>query len=70
MLNGHHGFPASICASKNDVTCHGFPDSTPLIEGDVITIDYEHTITIDSLSFKSITIHLDISNKLTICLIY
>lgn len=38
-FKGHNGFTASICASKNDVICHGFPDSIPLIEGDVITID-------------------------------
>ena len=38
-FKGHHGFTASICASKNDVICHGFPDSIPLVEGDVITID-------------------------------
>jgi len=38
-FKGHHGFTASICASKNDVICHGFPDTVPLAEGDVITID-------------------------------
>ncbi|WP_106767473.1 type I methionyl aminopeptidase [Paenibacillus faecalis] len=38
-FKGHHGFTASICAAKNDVICHGFPDSVPLIDGDVITID-------------------------------
>lgn len=38
-FKGHHGFPASICAAKNDVICHGFPDTVPLKDGDVITID-------------------------------
>lgn len=33
------GFPASICASKNEVVVHGFPDDKPLIEGDIISID-------------------------------
>ena len=33
------GFPGSICASKNDVVVHGFPDSVPLKEGDIISID-------------------------------
>ena len=33
------GFPASICASKNEVVVHGFPDNTPLVEGDIISID-------------------------------
>jgi len=32
-------FPGSICASVNDVICHGFPSGTRLKEGDVITID-------------------------------
>ncbi|WP_195575131.1 type I methionyl aminopeptidase [Paenibacillus sp. 1001270B_150601_E10] len=38
-FKGHHGFTASICTAKNDVICHGFPDSIPLHDGDVITID-------------------------------
>ena len=33
------GFPATICASKNDVVVHGFPDDIPLEEGDIISID-------------------------------
>ena len=32
-------FPATICASVNDVICHGFPSSTPLHEGDIIGVD-------------------------------
>ena len=32
-------FPASICASINDVVVHGIPSSHPLQEGDIITID-------------------------------
>lgn len=38
-FKGHHGFPASICASVNDVICHGIPNAEPLQNGDVITID-------------------------------
>ncbi|UHA73620.1 type I methionyl aminopeptidase [Paenibacillus sp. 481] len=38
-FKGHHGFTASICVAKNDVICHGFPDTNPLLEGDVVTID-------------------------------
>ncbi|WP_152393561.1 type I methionyl aminopeptidase [Paenibacillus guangzhouensis] len=38
-FKGHHGFTASICAARNDVICHGFPDNEPLLDGDVITID-------------------------------
>ena len=33
------GFPASICASVNDVVVHGFPDDKPLQEGDIVSID-------------------------------
>lgn len=32
-------FPASICTSVNDVVVHGVPDETPLVEGDIISID-------------------------------
>jgi methionyl aminopeptidase len=38
-FKGHHGFPACICTSINDVICHGIPDYTELQSGDVITID-------------------------------
>ena len=33
------GFPASICASVNEVVVHGFPDDKPLQEGDIVSID-------------------------------
>lgn len=33
------GFPASICASVNEVVVHGFPNDTPLKEGDIVSID-------------------------------
>ncbi|MFD1955000.1 type I methionyl aminopeptidase [Paenibacillus thailandensis] len=36
---GYKGYPYAICASVNDVVCHGFPDSVPLVEGDIVTID-------------------------------
>ncbi len=35
----YHGFPASICASINDVVIHGIPDHRVLNEGDIISID-------------------------------
>ena len=36
----YNGFPASICASVNDVLIHGIPDKkTVLREGDIISID-------------------------------
>lgn len=32
-------FPASICASVNDVVVHGIPNDIPLKEGDIVSID-------------------------------
>jgi methionyl aminopeptidase len=37
---GYRGFPASICASLNDVIVHGIPDGTRLADGDVISLDF------------------------------
>ncbi len=36
---GYHGYPYATCASVNDVICHGFPSHSPLMEGDIVTID-------------------------------
>jgi methionyl aminopeptidase len=36
---GYHGYPAVICASPNDVVVHGIPNDTPLVEGDIVSID-------------------------------
>lgn len=36
---GYHGFPASICASPNDVIVHGIPGDYRLKEGDILSID-------------------------------
>ncbi|MGI8407428.1 MAG: type I methionyl aminopeptidase [Actinomycetota bacterium] len=38
-FKGYRGFPASICASPNEVIVHGIPNSRPLEEGDIISID-------------------------------
>jgi methionyl aminopeptidase len=43
-FKGYMGFPASICASRNDVVVHGIPDDTPLLEGDIISIDVGATL--------------------------
>lgn len=32
-------FPATICASKNEVIVHGIPDKVPLKDGDIVSID-------------------------------
>jgi len=36
---GYGGFPASICASVNEVVIHGIPDHRKLQEGDIVSID-------------------------------
>lgn len=36
---GYRGFPKSCCTSINEVICHGIPDDTELVDGDIINID-------------------------------
>lgn len=36
---GYHGFPATICASPNQVIVHGIPGKYKLREGDILSID-------------------------------
>ena len=36
---GYRGFPKSLCASLNEVICHGIPDSTVVQDGDIVNID-------------------------------
>ncbi|WP_343074865.1 type I methionyl aminopeptidase [Phytoactinopolyspora alkaliphila] len=36
---GYRGFPKSLCASVNEVICHGIPDSTVVADGDIVNID-------------------------------
>jgi methionyl aminopeptidase len=35
----YRGFPKSSCTSVNEVICHGIPDDTVLLDGDIINID-------------------------------
>lgn len=39
-FKGYRGFPYSICASVNSQVVHGFPNSVPLKEGDILSIDF------------------------------
>lgn len=39
-FKGYGGFPYTICASPNDRVVHGFPNDVPLLEGDIISIDF------------------------------
>ena len=36
---GYRSYPKSLCTSVNEVICHGIPDSTVLVEGDIVNID-------------------------------
>jgi methionyl aminopeptidase len=36
---GYRGYPKSLCTSLNEVICHGIPDSTVLVDGDICNID-------------------------------
>ncbi len=37
---GYHGFPASVCTSRNEVVCHGMPRrDAVLADGDIINVD-------------------------------
>ena len=39
-FKGYHGFPASICASINEVVVHGIPSKKQILkEGDIISVD-------------------------------
>ncbi|MFN6964981.1 MAG: type I methionyl aminopeptidase [Pyrinomonadaceae bacterium] len=40
---GYHGFPYAICASVNDEVVHGFSKTTPLKEGDIVSLDMAAT---------------------------
>ncbi len=36
---GYKGFPKSLCASVNEVICHGIPDNRVIEDGDIVNID-------------------------------
>jgi len=37
---GFHGFPASVCVSRNEVVCHGVPhEQLVLRQGDIVNVD-------------------------------
>ena len=35
----YRGYPKSSCISLNEVICHGVPDDTRLVEGDIVNVD-------------------------------
>ncbi|MGI8892015.1 MAG: type I methionyl aminopeptidase [Bacteroidia bacterium] len=38
-FKGYNGFPNSLCISANEQVVHGIPSTTPLKDGDIVSID-------------------------------
>src|SRR3954468_9882434 len=38
-FKGYRGYPASLCASVNEQVVHGIPSATPLVSGDIVSLD-------------------------------
>jgi methionyl aminopeptidase len=43
-FKGYRGYPASICASPNEMVVHGIPGPSPLSEGDILSVDVGVTL--------------------------
>jgi methionyl aminopeptidase len=43
-FKGYRGYPASICASPNDMVVHGIPGPYALVEGDILSVDVGVTL--------------------------
>lgn len=39
-FKGYGGFPYSLCASVNNIVIHGLPSKIPLIDGDIVSLDF------------------------------
>jgi methionyl aminopeptidase len=39
-FKGYRGFPFALCASPNQQVVHGFPNRKPLVEGDILSLDF------------------------------
>ena len=46
---GYKGFSKSLCTSVNEVVCHGIPDSTALVEGDIVNVDVTAYLVVDGV---------------------
>ncbi|MEO6239169.1 MAG: type I methionyl aminopeptidase [Vicinamibacterales bacterium] len=38
-FKGYRGYPATLCASVNEQVVHGIPCATPLLAGDIVSLD-------------------------------
>jgi methionyl aminopeptidase len=39
-FKGYSGYPYSLCCSVNEQVVHGFPSKKPLLEGDILSMDF------------------------------
>ncbi|MDR2622635.1 MAG: type I methionyl aminopeptidase [Dysgonamonadaceae bacterium] len=39
LFKGYNGFPNALCTSVNENVVHGIPDTLPLKEGDIVSVD-------------------------------
>lgn len=39
-FKGYAGFPYALCCSPNDRVVHGMPNNDPLVEGDLLSLDF------------------------------
>jgi methionyl aminopeptidase len=39
-FKGYSGYPYSLCCSVNEQVVHGFPSKRPLMEGDILSMDF------------------------------
>ncbi len=48
--HGAPPFAKSLCTSVNEVVCHGIPDDTVLLEGDIVNVDITAYLDVDGLA--------------------
>jgi len=39
-FKGYHNYPSSLCCSPNNQVVHGLPTRTPLVSGDILSLDF------------------------------
>lgn len=39
-FKGYNGYPYALCCSLNDRVVHGMPDSSKLVDGDILSVDF------------------------------
>jgi methionyl aminopeptidase len=68
---GAYPYPASICASLNDVVVHGIPNDEPLNEGDVLSVDvgvtYEGFVGDSAFTYKVGEVDEEADRLLEVC---